>query len=78
MVLLKLRMAKFSASLCWKTGQKQNNYRSNLAIQIEENFPFNSAAVAVTSALYPSYLIKVSLLKCQHFRVVVAILFVIS
>ena len=48
---------KFSASLWWKTGKKKNSYRSNLAIQKEETFIFNSASVDVTSTLYPSYLI---------------------
>ena len=40
-----------------KKKKKKNNYRSNLAIQKEETFIFNSAAVDVTSTLYPSYLI---------------------
>ena len=40
-----------------KTKKNKNNYRSNLAIWKEETFLFNSAVVAVTCTLYPSYLI---------------------
>ena len=49
-------------------NRKKNNYRSNLAIRKKRTFLFNSAAISVTSTLYPSYLIvflvKMSTLPC--------------
>ena len=57
MVRLKWSMATNFPHL-YDGKQEKNNYQSNLAIRKEETFLFNSAAVAVTSTLYPSYLIE--------------------
>ena len=66
---------KFSTSLWWKTGRRKNNCRSNLerrkiSLQLGNSNCNQHALSKLSHQLYQ--------LKCQHFRVVVAILDVIS